>query len=119
MYRHMGRPADAFAADDVARNLHLTRRAPLFASLGLARQGAIHSTAQDRTGTRLAHAQLAQGAPDVATATAMKVPAEAATQHTRVTRMLQEFGAALRATAPGTSTVQTWTKHTATWRRAA
>lgn len=193
MYRHMGRPADAFAANDVARNLHLTRRDPLFASLGLARQAAIHGTAQDRTGTRrafeqaqdamlradpadyrpvwmlafydqaeldslalsahlalgdystaeyhahrclsalrphmirsraitttrLAHAQLAQGAPDAATATAMKVPAEAATQHARVTRMLQEFGAALRATAPGSSTVQTWTEHTAAWRMAA
>ncbi|MGW4952152.1 XRE family transcriptional regulator [Streptomyces sp. LKA04] len=193
MYRHMGRPADAFAANDVARNLHLTRRDPLFASLGLARQGAIYGTAQDRTGTRrafeqaqdamlradpadyrpvwmlafydqaeldslalsahlalgdystaeyhahrclsalrshmirsraitttrLAHAQLAQGAPDAATATAMKVSAEAATQHARVTRMLQEFGAALRATAPGSFTVQTWTEHTATWRMAA
>ncbi|WP_078625263.1 XRE family transcriptional regulator [Streptomyces iakyrus] len=193
MYRHMGRPADAFAANDVARNLHLTRRDPLFASLGLARQGAIHGAAQDRTGTRrafeqaqdamlradptdyrpvwmlafydqaeldslalsahlalgdystaeyhahrclsalrphmirsraitttrLAHAQLAQGAPEAATATAMKVPAEAATQHARVTRMLQEFGAALRATAPASSTVQTWTEHTATWRMAA
>ncbi|MFE5258535.1 XRE family transcriptional regulator [Streptomyces coelicoflavus] len=193
MYRHMGRPADALAANDVARNLHLTRRDPLFASLGLARQGAIHGTAQDRTGTRrafeqaqdamlradpadyrpvwmlafydqaeldslalsahlalgdystaeyhahrclaalrphmirsraitttrLAHAQLAQGVPDAATATAMKVPAEAATQHARVTRMLQEFGAALRATAPGSTTVQTWTEHTATWRMAA
>ncbi|MES5825144.1 XRE family transcriptional regulator [Streptomyces sp. RG80] len=193
MYRHMGRPADAFAANDVARNLHLTRRDPLFASLGLARQGAIHGAAQDRTGTRrafeqaqdamlradpadyrpvwmlafydqaeldslalsahlalgdystaeyhahrclsalrphmirsraitttrLAHAQLAQGAPDAGTATAMKVPAEAATQHARVTRMLQEFGAALRATAPGSPTVQTWTEHTAVWRMAA
>ncbi|MFG3261592.1 XRE family transcriptional regulator [Streptomyces bobili] len=193
MYRHMGRPADAFAANDVARNLHLTRRDPLFASLGLARQGAIHGAAQDRTGTRrafdqaqdamlradpadyrpvwmlafydqaeldslalsahlalgdystaeyhahrclsalrphmirsraitttrLAHAQLAQGAPDAATATAMKVPADAATQHARVTRMLQEFGAALRATAPGSSSVQTWTEHAATWRMAA
>ncbi|MGY5115971.1 hypothetical protein ACWC2H_08905 [Streptomyces sp. 900105755] len=71
------------------------------------------------TTTRLAHAQLAQGAPDAATATAMKVPAEAATQHARVTRMLQEFGAALRATAPGSSTAQTWPDHTATWRMAA
>lgn len=49
----------------------------------------------------------------------MKVPAEAATQHARVTRMLQEFGAALRATAPGSPTVQTWTEHTTTWRIAA
>ncbi|MFI2635082.1 XRE family transcriptional regulator [Streptomyces collinus] len=193
MYRHMGRPADALAANDVARNLHITRRDPLFASLGLARQAAIHGTAQDRTGirrafdqaqdamlradpaeyrpvwmlafydqaeldslalsaylalgdyataefhahrclsalrphmvrsraittTRLAHAQLAQGAADAATATAMKVPAEAATQHARVSRMLQEFGAALRATAPGSSTAQTWTEHTSSWRMAA
>ena len=187
MYRHMGRPADAFAANDVARNLHITRRDPLFASLGLARQAAIHGAAQDRTGirrafdqaqdamlradpdeyrpvwmlafydqaeldslalsdyptaeyhahrclsalrphmarswaittTRLAHAQLAQGAADAATATAMKVPAEAATQHARVSRMLQEFGAALRATASGSPTVRTWTEHTASWRMAA
>jgi tetratricopeptide (TPR) repeat protein len=192
MYRHMGRPADALAANDVARNLHITRRDPLFASLGLARQAAIHGTAQDRTGirrafdqaqdamlradpaeyrpvwmlafydqaeldslalsalalgdyataefhahrclsalrphmvrsraittTRLAHAQLAQGAADAATATAMKVPAEAATQHARVSRMLQEFGAALRATAPGSSIARTWTEHTSSWRMAA
>ncbi|MEU2428148.1 XRE family transcriptional regulator [Streptomyces sp. NPDC007861] len=193
MYRHMGRPADAFAANDVARNLHLTRRDPLFASLGLARQGAIHGTAQERTGirrafdqaqeallradpadyrpvwmlafydqaeldalalsaylalgdyptaeyhahrclsalrphmvrsraittTRLAHAQLAQGDADAATATAMKVPVDPAIRHARVSRMLQEFGAALRATAPGSNTIQTWTEHTATWRMAA
>ncbi|MFD8261342.1 XRE family transcriptional regulator [Streptomyces griseoluteus] len=192
LYRHIGRPADAFAANDVARNLHLTRRDPLFGSLGLARQGAIHGAAQDPTGTRrafdqaqdamsradpadyrpvwmiafydqaeldslalsaylalgdyptaeyhahrclsalrphmirsraitttrLAHAQLAQGAPDAATATAMKVAVEAATRHARVTRMLQEFGAALRATAPGSPSVQTWTEHTAAWRMA-
>ncbi|WP_461068949.1 NmrA family NAD(P)-binding protein [Streptomyces pseudoechinosporeus] len=43
----------------------------------------------------------------------------AATQHARVTRMLQEFGAALRATAPGSLTVRTWTEHTASWRMAA
>ncbi|MEV7423939.1 XRE family transcriptional regulator [Streptomyces sp. NPDC091212] len=191
MYRHMGRPSDALAANDVARNLHITRRDPLFASLGLARQSAIHGVAQDRTGTRrtfeqaqdamlradpadfrpvwmlafydqaeldslglsaylalgdyqtaefhahrclsalrphmrrslaitttrLAHAQLAQGAADAATDTAMSVPADVATQHARVSRMLQEFGAALRATAPGSSTVQIWTEHTRdTWR---
>ncbi|WP_179887552.1 XRE family transcriptional regulator [Streptomyces sp. b94] len=193
MYRHMGRPADACAANDVARNLHLTRRDPLFASLGLARQGAIHGTAQNRTDTRrafeqaqdamlradpadhrpvwllafydqaeldslalsaylalgdhptaeyhahrclaslrphmvrsraitttrLAHALLAQGAAEAATATAMKVPADTATRHARVSRMLQEFGAALRATAPRSATVQTWTEHTTTWRTAA
>ncbi|MFF1276994.1 XRE family transcriptional regulator [Streptomyces marokkonensis] len=194
MYRHMGRPADAFAANDVARNLHITRRDPLFASLGLARQAAIHGAAHDRAGTRrafdqaqdamqranpddyrpvwllafydqaeldalalsahlalgdyptaefhahrclsalrphmrrsqaitttrLAHAQLAQGDLETATATAMKVPADAATQHARVSRMLQEFGAALRAKAPSDPTVQTWTEHTRdAWRATA
>ncbi|MGW1279866.1 XRE family transcriptional regulator [Streptomyces tsukubensis] len=193
MYRHLGRPADALAANDVARSLFLTRRDPLFASLGLARQGAIQGTAQDRRGTRrafdqaqeamlrsdptdyrpvwmlafydqaeldslalsahlamgdypaaeyhahrclsalrphmirsraiattrLAHAQLAQGAADAATVTAMKVPADIATHHAWVARMLQEFGAALRATAPGSATAQTWTEHAATWRTTA
>ncbi|WP_241990133.1 MULTISPECIES: XRE family transcriptional regulator [unclassified Streptomyces] len=193
MYRHMGRPADAIAANDVARNLHITRRDPLFASLGLARQGAIHGTAQHRTETRrafeqaqdamqranpadhrpvwllafydqaeldslalsaylalgdyptaeyhahrclasrrphmvrsraitttrLAHALLAQGAADAATAAAMKVPADAATRHARVSRMLQEFGAALRATAPHSTAARNWTEHTTTWRTAA
>lgn len=186
MYRHMGRPADALAANDVARGLHITRRDPLFASLGLARQGAISGAGQDRGGarrafgqaqeamdranpadhrpvwllafydqaeldslalsaylslgdhqtaefhahrclsglrphmrrslaittTRLAHAQLAQGDADAATATAMTVSADAATQHPRVARMLQEFGAGLRATARNSSTVDTWTQHT-------
>jgi tetratricopeptide (TPR) repeat protein len=186
MYRHMGRPADALAANNVARSLHINRRDPIFASLGLARQGAIQGVAQERAGarrafaeaedamvradpgesrpvwllafydeaelnslalsaylslgeyetaeahahrclaglrphmhrsraiatTRLAHAQLAQGDADAATATAMAVPAEAATQHPRVSRMLAEFGAALRAIAPRSLTVQTWTEHT-------
>jgi tetratricopeptide (TPR) repeat protein len=186
MYRHIGRPADALAANNVARNLHITRRDPLFASLGLARQGAIHGVAQERSAARrafgqaqeamlraapgedrpvwllafydeaelnslalsaylslgdhetaeahahrclaglrphmhrsraiatarLAHAQLAQGDAEAATATAMTVPAKAATQHPRVSRMLKEFGAALRATAPGSPTAQTWTEHT-------
>ncbi|NYI04857.1 XRE family transcriptional regulator [Allostreptomyces psammosilenae] len=193
MYRHMGRPADALAANDVARNLHITRRDPLFACLGHARQAATlgltgdtaavrHALgcAQDaleradldlarpvwmaavrdgaeletlalsaylRLGNfeqaeshahrsltllrpqmqrdralntaRLAHAQLGQGDADAATATAMKVPADVATQHARVTRMLQEFGAALRATAPGSTILETWTEHTASWRMAA
>ncbi|MGW1608769.1 XRE family transcriptional regulator [Streptomyces sp. NPDC002285] len=186
MYRHMGRLADALSANDVARNLHITRRDPLFACLGHARQAATLGLtgdtapvqralgcAQDaleradqglarpvwmtaacdgaeletlalaahlRLGNfeqaethahrsltllrpqmlrdraintvRLAHAQLAQGDADAATATAMKVPANAATQHARVSRMLQEFGAALRATAPGSPTARTWTEHT-------
>ncbi len=193
MYRHMGRPADAIAANDVARNLHITRRDPLFASLGLARQGAIHGAAQDRAGsrrafeqaqdamlradptdyrpvwmlafydqaeldslalsgylalgdyptaeyhahrclsalrphmvrsraittTRLAHAQLAQGDAEAATSTAMDVSADAATRHARVSRMLQEFGAALRATAPRSPAVRTWTEHSTAWRMAA
>ncbi|MFF3367083.1 ATP-binding protein [Streptomyces misionensis] len=193
MYRHLGRPGDALAANDVARNLNLTRRDPLFASLGLARQAAIHGAAHDRSSTRrafdqaqdamdradpetprpvwlvafydqaelnslalsaylalgeyptaeahahqclsalrpymarsraiattrLAHAQLAQGDADAAVASAMKVPASAATQHARVSRMLQEFGAALRATAHGSPVVQTWTEHTAAWRTSA
>ncbi|MFD3612406.1 XRE family transcriptional regulator [Streptomyces atroolivaceus] len=193
MYRHMGRPSDAFAANDVARGLHITRRDPMFASLGLARQAAIHGAAQERTGvrrafdqaqtamdradaqasrpvwlvafydqaeldslalsaylalgdyqtaeahahrclsslrphmvrsqaitqTRLAHAQLAQGDVDAAVDAAMKVPTAAATQHARVSRMLNEFGAALRATAPGNSTVKSWTEHTAAWRASA
>ncbi|MFJ8677501.1 XRE family transcriptional regulator [Streptomyces sp. NPDC093589] len=190
LYRHMGRPADALAANDVARNLHITRRDPLFASLGIARQMAIQGVARDRSGlrrafdqaqdamdradpdayrpvwlmafydqaelhslalsahlslgyypaaeyhahrclvalrphmrrsrsiatSRLAHAQLAQGDAEAAAATAMSVPPSAATQHARVSRMLQEFGAALRATAPGSSTAHAWTEHTAAWR---
>lgn len=193
MYRHMGRPADALAANDVARNLHLTRRDPMFACLGHARQAATLGLTGDtaavrhalgcaqealeradptlarpvwmaavrdgaelqtlalsaylRLGSfeqaelhahrsltllrpqmqrdraintaRLAHAQLGQGEAEAATATAMKVPADVATQHARVTRILQEFGAALRATASDSSTVQTWTEHAAAWRMAA
>lgn len=190
MYRHMGRPADALAANDVARGLHITRRDPLFACLGHARQAATlgligdsasvrHTLgcAQDaleradpdrprpvwmaaasngaeletlalsaylRLGAfeqaeshahrslallrphmqrdhainaaRLAHAQLGQGEAEAATTTAMKIPADAATRHPRVTRMLQEFGAALRATASGSTSIQTWTDHVATLR---
>ncbi|MFG2722809.1 XRE family transcriptional regulator [Streptomyces sp. NPDC048416] len=190
MYRHMGRQADALAANDVARNLHITRRDPMFASLGLARQAAILGASQDRTGTRrsfeqagdamdradptahrptwlvafydraelhslalsahlalgdypaaelhanhclatlrphmlrsraitttrLAHAQLAQGDADAATRAAMTVPTAAATQHARVSRMLGEFGSALRAKAPRSPLVDAWTEHTAAWR---
>jgi hypothetical protein len=43
---------------------------------------------------------------------------DSAIHHARVSRMLQEFGAALRATAPGSPTVETWTEHTAAWRPA-
>ncbi|CAM5228310.1 hypothetical protein SMICM304S_01716 [Streptomyces microflavus] len=52
MYRHMGRPADACAANDVARNLHLTRRDPLFACLGHARQAATLGLTGDSSAER-------------------------------------------------------------------
>lgn len=192
MYRHLGRHGDALAANQVARSLHIVRRDPLFASLGLARQAAIHGLAQEGTNvrraldqareallradlgadrpvwltafydeaeldslalnaflslgdfpsaekhghrclaqlrpsmqrsraittTRLAHSQLGQGEPDAAVATAMKVSLSAATEHPRVSRMIMEFGAALRATAPKSSAARTWTDYTATWRTA-
>ncbi|MFD4572686.1 XRE family transcriptional regulator [Streptomyces sp. NPDC058417] len=187
MYRHMGRPADALAANDVARSLHVTRRDPLFASLGHARHAATLGLTGDskavrhtlgcarvaleradpdlirpvwmtaaRDGAeletlalsaylrlrafeqaeshahrslallqpgmqrdraintaRLAHAQLGQGSAEAATATAARVPAEVAVQHPRVSRLLEEFGTALRATAPGSSADRAWTEHCA------
>ncbi|MFB7645753.1 hypothetical protein ACFC0S_00695 [Streptomyces sp. NPDC056084] len=190
LYRHMGRPADARAANDVARNLHIARRDPMFASLGMARQMAIQGMVHERTAlprsfdtawealiradpaasrplwlrafydqaelhslaltahlsagewcaaeyhahqclaalkphmlrsraiatSRLAQAQVAQGDVEAATSTAMAVPGEAAIQHARVSRMLQEFGAALRATAPASASACSWTEHTASWR---
>ncbi|MEV0278498.1 hypothetical protein AB0I22_19235 [Streptomyces sp. NPDC050610] len=193
MYRHMGRPEDALAANDVARNLRLTRRDPLFACLGHARQaatlGLLGDTAavqralgcaQDaferadpalarpvwmtavRNGAeletlalaahfrlgnferaethahrslallrpqmrrdraintaRLATAQLGQGDTELAIATAMKVPTDVAAQHARVAHMLRGFGTTLCATAPGSTAVQTWTEHAATWRTTA
>lgn len=63
LYRHMGRPMEALAANDVARSLSLTRRDPLFASLGLARQAAIHGVAGNAIATRRGFAQ-AQEAMD-------------------------------------------------------
>ncbi|MBT1187878.1 XRE family transcriptional regulator [Streptomyces sp. CJ_13] len=57
MYRHMNRPGDADAANTVARNLGISRRDPMFASLGLARHGAIHATAGDRRSTDRAFGQ--------------------------------------------------------------
>ncbi|MFE2041040.1 hypothetical protein ACFXAZ_08925 [Streptomyces sp. NPDC059477] len=188
-YRHMGRPADALAANDVARGLHITRRDPLFACLGHARHAATLGLAGDNravrralgnardaleraepgldrpdwmtaacdgaeletpalsarlrlrnwdlaemhahrslallrpqmrrdraiNSARLPAAQLGQGHIELATATAMTIPADAAIQHARVRGMLQQFSAALRNTAPGSSTVQTWAEHTATW----
>ena len=68
MYRHMERPVDALAANDVARNLPCTRRDPLFASLGHARHAAIHGLTGDAKAVRhtIGHAQdaLRQAAPD-------------------------------------------------------
>ncbi|WP_405575613.1 hypothetical protein [Streptomyces sp. NBC_01167] len=193
MYRHMGRPAQALSANNVARGLHITRRDPLFASLGLARQMAIHGVARDPMGTqrtydeaqsamdrasrserrpvwlnafydqaeldslalsarlslgqyekaeyhayrclaglrpymrrskaitttRLAHAQLEQGAVEAATDTAMSVPTNAATQHPRVARMLRDFGTRLTEIAPSSTSASTWTDYTrTTWRTA-
>ncbi len=57
MFRHVGRPGDAAAANEVARRLGITRQDPMFASLGLARQGAIHGAAGDRAATRRAFEQ--------------------------------------------------------------
>ncbi|MCU1246612.1 MAG: hypothetical protein JWN02_2522 [Acidobacteria bacterium] len=47
LYRHLGRPIDALAANDVARGLPITRRDPLFASLGHARHAAILGLTRD------------------------------------------------------------------------
>ncbi len=47
LYRHLGRPSDALAANDVARGLPIARRDPLFASLGHARHAAIHGLTGD------------------------------------------------------------------------
>ncbi|MBT2478993.1 XRE family transcriptional regulator [Streptomyces sp. ISL-94] len=57
MYRHMGRPAEAAAANDVARGLAVVRRDPMFASLGLARHAAIHAAAGDRSAARRSFGQ--------------------------------------------------------------
>ncbi|MGW5342898.1 XRE family transcriptional regulator [Streptomyces sp. NPDC004050] len=57
MYRHMGRPVEASAANGVARRLSLTRRDPMFASLGLAREAAIHAAAGEH---RAVHRAISQ-----------------------------------------------------------
>ncbi|KOG39641.1 Tat pathway signal sequence domain protein [Streptomyces decoyicus] len=59
LYRHMGRPSDALAANDVARALPVTRRDPLFAALGHARHAAIHGLAGNRSAVErtIGHAQ--------------------------------------------------------------
>ncbi|WP_245737952.1 hypothetical protein [Streptomyces sparsogenes] len=50
LYRHLGRPVDALDANDVARRLSITRRDPLFASLGHARHAAILGLTRDKAG---------------------------------------------------------------------
>ncbi|MFC5027193.1 XRE family transcriptional regulator [Streptomyces fildesensis] len=59
LYRHIGRPADALATNDVARNLTIGRRDPMFASLGHARHAAIHAVTGNTGATQRAfgHAQ--------------------------------------------------------------
>ncbi|WP_405795260.1 helix-turn-helix transcriptional regulator [Streptomyces sp. NBC_01506] len=59
LYRHLARPADALAANDVARNLPIARRDSMFASLGHARHAAIHGLTGDPRAVRqaLGHAQ--------------------------------------------------------------
>lgn len=54
MYRHLRRAIDAEAANDVARGLSITRRDPLFASLGHARHAAILGLTGDGYGVRRA-----------------------------------------------------------------
>ncbi|MES9805021.1 helix-turn-helix domain-containing protein [Streptomyces sp. CS081A] len=194
MYRHMGRPADAAAVNEVARKLGITRQDPMFASLGLARKGAIHGVAGDGTATRrafeqaqdamlradpddhrpvwmnafydqaeldslalsaylalgdferaeahghrclaalrphmhrskaiatarVARAQLEQGDVDPAVASAMSVPADAATRHPRVVGMLHAFGVRLKAVAPDSTLAHTWDQYAReTWRQPA
>lgn len=52
MYRHMGEPAEAIQANDAARELSITRRDPMFASLGHARHAAILGLTGDVNGMR-------------------------------------------------------------------
>ncbi|MFD0274511.1 helix-turn-helix domain-containing protein [Kitasatospora sp. NPDC127111] len=52
LYRHLGRPGDALAANDVARSLPIARRDPMFASLGHARHAAIHGLTGDTNAVR-------------------------------------------------------------------
>lgn len=67
LYRHLGRPIDALAANDVARGLSITRRDPLFASLGHARHAAILGLTHDAVAVERAigQAQSAYGRADL------------------------------------------------------
>ncbi|MFI0227283.1 XRE family transcriptional regulator [Streptomyces lydicus] len=191
LYRHMGRPGEAMAANEVARSVSVTRRDPLFASLGLARQAAIHGVAGNLTAarrsfaqaqdamdradpganrpvwmisfydqaeldslaltgylalgdyeraeahahrclaalrphmqrskaiatTRLACAQLGQGAVGPAVATAMSVPTDAAVHHPRVARMLHSFHIKIHAMAPNGPSTRMWNEYAhTTWK---
>ncbi|MEU6215455.1 hypothetical protein ABZ891_36870 [Streptomyces sp. NPDC047023] len=185
MYRHMGRPTDAAAANTVARSTAVVRRDPMFASLGLARHGAIHAVAGDLaaaqrvftqarealaradagevrpvwltafydeaeihslalsaylslgdwskaevhghrclsglrphmvrsraiTTARLARAQLEQREVETAVHTAMRIPADAAAGHPRVSAMLSGFGDRLSHLAPSSGPAAVWRRH--------
>ena len=54
LYRHMRRPDDAIAANDVARSLSIARRDPLFASLAHARHAAILGLTGDKSAVQRA-----------------------------------------------------------------
>lgn len=66
LYRHLGRPADGLAANNVARNSSISRRDPLFASLGHARHAAILGLTGDTAAVERAigHAQEALNRAD-------------------------------------------------------
>ena len=54
LYRHMRRPDDAIAANDVARSLSIARRDPLFGSLAHARHAAILGLTGDKAAVQRA-----------------------------------------------------------------
>ncbi|WP_381794566.1 XRE family transcriptional regulator [Streptomyces niveus] len=186
LYRHIGRSADALAANDVARSLPVARRDPMFASLGHARHAAIFGLIGDSRATRqalghardaygradpdiprplwmaavcdqaeleelalsahlslgnyadaeahahkslaflrpymqrdraivtarLAHAQLGQGDAEAAVSTALSVPADLTSRHSRVSSVLLDFDRALRAAAPTSPFTRSWEERT-------
>lgn len=69
------------------------------------------------TTTRLAHAQLGQGDLEPAVATAMSIPADPTGQHPRVTTMLDDFGNALRISAPSSEPARMWDQYAQDSRR--
>ena len=66
LHRHLGRPIDALAANDVARGLPIARRDPMFASLGHARHAAILGLTHDAVAVdrAIGQAQTAYGRAD-------------------------------------------------------